>query len=129
MATAIVHPEVFRFDSPYSAALRIGSLIFISGAIPLDATGKLVGENDPDAQTRQVLLNIRRLLEAAGAGVEHLAQLTFYLADLSQWRATADARREFFVEPYPATTTVEVARLVNTDWLIEIDAIAVVPDN
>jgi 2-iminobutanoate/2-iminopropanoate deaminase len=129
MATAIAHPEVFRFDSPYSAALHVGSLVFVSGAIPIDGDGNLVGPNDPDAQIRQVLLNIRRLLESAGASVGNLAQVTFYLADMTQWRATAEARREFFVEPYPATTTVEVARLVNTDWLIEIDAIAVLPDD
>ena len=125
MRTALSHPDVYKFDSPYSAALRVGDLIFVSGAIPLDADGNLVGTGDPAAQARQALLNIQRLLGTEGAGFQDVAQLTFYLADMSHWKATGPARAEFLSEPYPATTTLEVSRLVSTDWLIEIEAIAV----
>jgi reactive intermediate/imine deaminase len=128
VAIAITHPEVHRFDAPYSAALRIGNMLFVSGTVAVDARGRLVGAGDLAAQTRQTLLNIRRLLEAAGAGYEHVAQLTYYLADISQWSTVSAVRREFLVEPYPAGTAVEVSRLVNTDWLVEIEAIAVLPD-
>jgi reactive intermediate/imine deaminase len=129
MTTAITHPAVHRFEAPYSAALRAGQLLFVSGTVAVDADGKLVGAGDLVAQTRQALLNVRRLLEAAGGGFEHVAQLTYYLADISQWAAAGPVRREFLSEPYPAGTAVEVSRLVNTDWLIEIDAIAVLPDD
>jgi len=128
MATAITHPEVHRFNAPYSSALRIGQLLFVSGTVAVDAEGQLVGAGDLAAQTRQVFLNIQRLLEAAGAGFEHVAQLTYYLADISRWVDASTVRLEFLSEPFPASTAVEVTRLVSTDWLIEIEAIAVLPD-
>jgi enamine deaminase RidA (YjgF/YER057c/UK114 family) len=75
MATSISHPDVFRFNSPYSTALRAGPMIFVGGTVPADAEGNVVGVGDAAAQTRQVFLNIQRLLEAAGAGLEHLVQV------------------------------------------------------
>jgi reactive intermediate/imine deaminase len=128
MATEITHSKVHKFDAPYSGALRVGQLLFVSGTVAVDAEGKLVGAGDLAAQTRQVFLNIRRLLEASGAGFEHVAQLTYYLADISRWPDVSGVRREFLSEPYPAGSAVEVSRLVNTDWLIEIEAIAVLPE-
>jgi reactive intermediate/imine deaminase len=128
VGTAVSHPDVYKFDSPYSAARRMGRMLFISGAIPLDAEGKLVGAGDAAAQTRQVLLNIQRLLAAAGGGFEHVAQLTYYLADMSDWPAMRGPRDEFLVEPYPAASTLEVSRLVSSEWLIEIEAIAILPE-
>ena len=127
MATAVTHDEVHRFDAPYSPALRMGPLLFVSGTVAVDRDGQLVGPGDLAAQTRQVFLNIERLLEAAGAGFEHVGQLTYYLADIARWAEVGAVRREFLAEPYPAGTAVEVSRLVGTDWLIEIEAIAVLP--
>jgi reactive intermediate/imine deaminase len=124
---AITHPQVHKFDAPYSAALRAGNLLFISGTVAVDENGELVGRGDLAAQTRQTLLNIERLLEAGGAGWSDVAQLTFYLADISRWWEVSGVRREFLSEPYPSGSAVEVARLVNTDWLIEIEALAVLP--
>lgn len=125
MAVAITHPRVHTFDAPYSAALRVGNLLFVSGTVAVDENGQLVGRADLAAQTRQTLLNIERLLEASDAGWENVAQLTYYLADISQWAAVGAVRREFLSEPYPAGTAVEVSRLVDTEWLIEIEALAV----
>jgi enamine deaminase RidA (YjgF/YER057c/UK114 family) len=116
MATAVTHDEVHRFDAPYSPALRMGPLLFVSGTVAVDRDGQLVGPGDLAAQ-----------LEAAGAGFEHVGQLTYYLADISRWAEVGAVRREFLAEPYPAGTAVEVSRLVGTDWLIEIEAIAVLP--
>src|SRR5207244_4348962 len=76
---------VHSFDAPDSAALRVGQLVFVSGSVSVDADGNLVGAGDLAAQTRQTLANIGRLLEAAGCGWEHVAQLTYYLSDISQW--------------------------------------------
>jgi reactive intermediate/imine deaminase len=127
MATAVTHDDVHRFDAPYSPALRMGQLLFVSGTVAVDSGGKLVGPGDLAAQTRQVFVNIERLLEAAGAGFEHVAQLTYYLADITRWPEASAVRREFLAEPFPAGTAVEVSRLVDGDWLIEIEAIAVLP--
>jgi enamine deaminase RidA (YjgF/YER057c/UK114 family) len=100
MATAVTHDEVHRFDAPYSPALRIGPLLFVSGTVAVDRDGQLVGPGDLAAQTRQVFLNIERLLEAAGAGFEHVGQLTYYLADIARWAEVGAVRREFLAEPY-----------------------------
>ena len=127
MNTTVSHPAVHAFDAPYSGALRAGQLYFVSGTVAVDEQGALVGAGDLAAQTRQVFVNIQRLLEAAGVGFQHVAQLTYYLADISQWRSVDSVRREFLVEPYPASTAVEISRLVNTDWLIEVEALAVLP--
>jgi reactive intermediate/imine deaminase len=128
MPSAVTHSAVHRFDAPYSAALQVGQLLFVSGTVAVDADGKLVGPGDLAAQTRQTLQNIGHLLAAAGAGFEHVAQLTYYLADIGKWGSVSAVRREFLSEPYPAGTAVEVSRLVDSEWLIEIEAIAVLPN-
>ena len=93
MNTAVTHPAVHRFDAPYSGALRAGQLLFVAGTVAVDENGQLVGRADLAAQTRQVFVNIQRLLEAAGAGFQHVAQLTYYLADISQWSSVSGVRR------------------------------------
>jgi 2-iminobutanoate/2-iminopropanoate deaminase len=108
---------------PYSAALRAGSLVFISGQIPLDpATGRIV-EGDVAAQTRRVLDNIAALLDAAALGLGDVVRTTIYLADMNDFAAVNEVYRTYFSEPYPARSTVQAARLPR-DARIEIDAIA-----
>ena len=108
---------------PYSAALRVGGLLFISGQVPVDPdTGALV-EGDIAAQTRQVLRNIGVLLDAAGLSYADVARTTVFLADMDDFAAMNEAYRAFFPEPYPARSTVQAARLPR-DARIEIDAIA-----
>jgi 2-iminobutanoate/2-iminopropanoate deaminase len=108
---------------PYSPALRAGSLLFVSGQIPLDpATGALV-EGDIRVQTTRVLDNLGELLRA-GADFSHVARTTIFLADLSDFAAVNEIYASYFSEPYPARATVEVARLPR-DVRVEIDAVAV----
>jgi 2-iminobutanoate/2-iminopropanoate deaminase len=108
---------------PYSAALRVGGLLFISGQVPVDPeTGALV-EGDIAAQTRQVLRNIGVLLDAAGLSYADVARTTVFLADMDDFEAMNEAYRAFFTEPYPSRSTVQAARLPR-DARIEIDAIA-----
>lgn len=108
---------------PYSAALRAGQLLFVSGQVPFDpATGAMVG-GDIAAQTRRVLQNIGALLESAGLGYGAVVRTTVFLADMNDFTAMNDAYREFFSEPYPARSTVQAARLPR-DARIEIDAVA-----
>ena len=127
MREAVTHPDVHVFDAPYSGALRDGNLLFIAGTVAVDETGTLVGEGDLVAQTRQVFRNIEKLLAAGGAGWEHVARMTYFLTDVTGWAAASPVRREFLREPFPAATAVEVSRLVRPEWLIEIEAVAVLP--
>ena len=109
---------------PYSPALRVGNLLFLSGQIPLDpATGQLV-EGDIRAQTTRVLNNMGGLLKAGGASFADVARTTIFLTDMSDFAVVNEIYATFFSEPYPARATVQVARLPK-DVRVEIDAIAV----
>jgi len=111
---------------PYSPAVRTGHLLFISGQIPIDpATGALVG-GDIRTQIDRVMRNLQALLEAAGAGFEHVVRTTVFLADLDDFAAMNECYAKFVGDPPPARSTVQVARLPR-DARVEIDAIAVVP--
>lgn len=127
MHEVITHPSVFAFDAPYSGALRVGDTVLISGTVAVDAQGQLVGPGDLAAQTRQVYENIGLLLNAAGGGFEHVVRMNYYLADIERWPEVSPIRKEYLVAPYPASTAVEVTRLVRTEWLIEIEAEAIIP--
>jgi 2-iminobutanoate/2-iminopropanoate deaminase len=108
---------------PYSSALKAGSLLFVSGQVPLDpATGVMV-EGDIALQTKRVLDNIGALLQAAGLSFDAVVRTTVFLADLNDFAAMNDVYRTFFSEPFPARSTVQVARLPR-DARIEIDVIA-----
>jgi 2-iminobutanoate/2-iminopropanoate deaminase len=108
---------------PYSAALRVGQLLFVSGQVPVDpGTGELI-RGDIEAQTRQVLTNVGTLLEAAGLTHAAVVRTTVFLADMNDFAAMNGAYAEFFTEPYPARSTVQAARLPR-DARLEIDVIA-----
>ena len=120
---AITSPQAPKAIGPYSAALRAGQLLFISGQVPFDpATGTLV-DGDIAAQTRRVLQNIGALLDAGGLSYDAVVRTTVFLADMNDFAAMNDVYRTFFTEPYPARSTVQAARLPR-DARIEIDVIA-----
>lgn len=112
---------------PYSQAVEHAGWIFCSGQIPLDpASGKLLGGDAP-AQARQVLENLRAVLEAAGAGLEDVVRTTLYLIDLGAFQRVNAVYAEYFAgEPQPARVTLQVAALP-LGALVEIDAIALRP--
>lgn len=111
---------------PYSQAVRVGNLVFCSGQIALDAkSGQLVAPDDVVAQTRQVLANLRAVLEAAGAGMAQVVKTTIFLVDLGDFAAVNKVYGESFSSAPPARATVEVSRLPR-DARVEIEAIAVV---
>jgi 2-iminobutanoate/2-iminopropanoate deaminase len=110
---------------PYSPALRVGNLLFLSGQIPLDPSSGQLIEGDIRAQTRQVMQNMGELLRAGGADFSHVARTTIFLADMNDFATVNDIYASYFTEPYPARATVQVARLPK-DVRVEIDAIAVV---
>lgn len=113
---------------PYSNVVTTGPgrLVFVAGQIAFDANGELVGAGDIAAQTRQVMENIRLALEAAGATFGDVVRVVNYITDVSLFGEMAAVRKEYLVEPYPASTLVEVSALLFPDVLIEIEAIAVV---
>lgn len=111
---------------PYSQAVRSGGFIFVSGQIALDpATGQLV-EGSVEAQVRQVLSNLKAILEAAGSGLEHVVKTTIFLRSMDDFAAVNRVYAEFFPEPAPARSTVAVAALPR-GAAVEIEAIAVDP--
>ena len=106
-----------------------GKTIYISGQVALDANRKLIGQNDLRLQTQQVFTNLKTALEAVGADFNHVVKLNFYLLDISQIQVVREVRDQFLnTHSPPASTAVEVRRLVMEDWLIEVDASAVIPD-
>ncbi len=107
---------------PYSQAIRTGELIFTAGQIPLRADGTL-NDGGIQAQTRQVLENLRAVLEAAGSGLERVVKCTVFLADMNDFAAMNEVYGQFFADTPPARSAVEVARLPK-DARIEIECVA-----
>jgi 2-iminobutanoate/2-iminopropanoate deaminase len=120
---AVTTPRAPAAIGPYSQAVRAGTLLFVSGQVPLDpATGTLV-PGGIEEQTRQVLRNLQAILEAAGTSFDAVARTTVYLTDLSDFAAMNAVYATFVREPFPARATVQVARLPK-DARVEIDMIA-----
>jgi enamine deaminase RidA (YjgF/YER057c/UK114 family) len=117
-------PERYTF----SPALRVGQLVFISGTTATDERGQLVAPGDIVGQTRYIYEKLARLLAAAGGGLEHVVETTEYITTTENYRGTAAVRREVFRPPYPTATGVIVAGLLREGALIEISAVAVMPD-
>jgi reactive intermediate/imine deaminase len=118
-------------DAPrYSQAVVVegGTLVFVSGQIAYDAQRRVVGKGDMRAQTRQVFENLKAVLADAGTDLAHVVRLNAYLTDLSQLDAHREVRKEYLDGSNPpASTLVGVARLVDPDLLLEVEAVAVVP--
>ena len=109
---------------PYSPALKVGNMLFLSGSIPLDpASGQLV-EGGIKEQTTRVMENIKGLLAAAGADFNHVVRTTVFMVDLGEFAAMNEIYASYFTAPYPARSTVQVVKLPR-DVRVEIDVIAV----
>ncbi len=128
--------EVIRSDKlskpigVFSQAVKVpakGELIFVSGLTARDPSGNVVGRGDVRAQTRQILENLRAVLVETGATLEDVVKVTVFIRNMERdFKSIHEVRAEFFKNNPPASTMVEVSRLVEPDHLIEIEAIAVV---
>ena len=113
--------------SHYTDAVRADDLLFVSGCVPVDEEGRLVGGDDVVAQARQVFRNIGAVLAAAGAEPADVVKVTLFLTDIDDRPAINPARQEFFGDARPASTLVEVTRLAVPGAKIEVEAVAVLP--
>lgn len=109
----------------YSRAVRVGKVVHVSGTTATDAEGKVVGIGDPTAQTRQALNNLRRALESVGAKLEDVVRTRIYVTDISRWEDVGRVHGSFFSGIRPATTMVEVRKLVSPEMVVEIEAEAI----
>ena len=114
---------------PYAISLgiRLGDLVFVSGQASVDEMGRTVGAGDFDAQGQQVFANLAKVLQQAGSGLEHVVKVTIFVTDMAVIDKVVQLRREHFTPPYPADTIAQVQSLADPEWMIEMEAIAVVP--
>jgi 2-iminobutanoate/2-iminopropanoate deaminase len=113
--------------SHYTDAVRAGNLLFVSGCVSVDADGNVVGVGDVVVQARQVFANIGLCLAAAGASFADVVKVTTFLTDIDDRAPINAVRQEVFGDARPASTLVEVSALVLPEFLIEVEAVAVVP--
>jgi 2-iminobutanoate/2-iminopropanoate deaminase len=122
---------VFASRRPFSNGVRAGDHLYVAGQLPVDGEGRTVGAGDVRAQARQVLDNLRRIVEAAGGSLADVVKTTVYLIDMADHGPVNEVYQEFFPAAFPARTTVQVAALApamagaGSPFLVEIDAVAV----
>ena len=112
----------------WSQALQTNNLLFIAGQVGLNAKGKLVGKGDAEAQARQVFRNIENLVKAAGGTMDDVVQITVYVTDIRHAEKVRNARGAFFRDDPPTSTLLVISGLASEDLLVEINAIAVLPE-
>jgi len=120
--------------SPYepkvgiSRAVRVGSVVTVSGTAPLGVDGTTVGKGDASMQARRCLQIIAAALDAAGASLRHVVRTRTLLTRIDDWQAVAAVHGEFFGDIRPANTIMQVTRFIDPDWLVEFEADAVIDD-
>ena len=129
--TQIVSPKLRQPSGHFSQATTIaarGRLVFISGMTARRADGTVAGIGDIEAQTRQVCENIKAAVEQAGGSMDDICRVDVYVRNMEHFDKIHEVRREYFNAPAPASTMVEVSKMTSPDYLIEINAIAVIGD-
>ena len=123
-----LHQRALKGHTLYSHVVVASgqSLVFIAGQLARDKDGNIVGKGDMGAQIRQVGENLRVALEAAGVGLKDLVKTTTYVTDIDEFFKHPEIRHEIFGQSLPTSTTVEVRRLSHPDFMVEIEALAVI---
>ena len=125
MRQAVSTPSAPKAIGPYSQAIRAGSLLFVSGQVPIDPASGQIINGDIAAQTHRVFQNIGEILKAGGASFDHVVRTTVFLADMNDFTVMNEVYARYFSANKPARATVQAARLPR-DAKVEIDCIAVV---
>lgn len=110
----------------FSRAVRVRNIVSVSGTAPIGPDRKTVGPGDPSAQARRCLEIIRSALESAGSSLSDVVRTRIYLTRISDWEKVGEVHGEFFRNVRPASTMIQVAGLIDPEWLVEIEADAVV---
>ncbi len=126
MLKKIITPDNLHRPFGYSHAIQVDQTLYISGQIPLDMELKSVGEGDIAAQTDKIYENMQKVLEDAGGSMQNIVMLNIFCTDLDAYdKHTRPIRKKYFGDYYPATTAVEIKRLYRPEYMIEIEAVAV----
>ena len=113
----------------YSRAVKMGPWVEVTGTVAVDDTGKVVGKNDMYTQARYALEKIERILDEAGASLSDVVRTRIFVTDISQWEAVGRAHSEMLGKVKPATTMVEVSKLISPEYLVEIEARAYIQED
>ncbi len=110
----------------YSRAVRIGNTIEVTGTVAVDENSNLVGGNSAYEQTKFIIEKIQKVLEQAGGSLQDVVRTRIFVTDISRWEEYGKAHGEFFKDIKPCTTMVEVSKLISPEYLVEIEATAVI---
>ena len=120
-----INPQGMTQPTSYSHVVRVDNQLFIAGQVAVDGGGNLVGQGDMTSQVRQVLENLESVLASQGADFSNIVKINIFTVDIEAFRLSGDVRREFFQGYPPASTLVQIERLARPEFLVEIEAIAV----
>jgi enamine deaminase RidA (YjgF/YER057c/UK114 family) len=119
----------YELKAGFSRAVRAGASVTVAGTAPLGPDGRTVGRDDPAAQARRCIEIIAAALEAAGASLRQVVRTRIFLTRIDDWQAVASVHGECFRDIRPACTVVQVVRLIDPEWLVEIEADAVLEEH
>lgn len=121
-----IAPPAARYSHSVRVEMGEAAIIYVSGQVPVDPDNNLVGRGDVGAQTEAVFENIRKILEDAGAGMGDVVKITTYLASMEEFEKVSAVRGRVFPGEPPASSSVMVSQLLDPEWLVEIEAVAIV---
>jgi len=116
-------------DNDLCQAVRAGNTVYVRGQVGTDYDGELIGKGDPGAQAEQAMKNVKQLLEEAGSDMSHVVKTTTYITDARFREAVYKETGSWFKGVFPISTGLVVVGLAQPEWLMEIDVIAVIPDD
>jgi len=112
----------------YSRAVRVGNIIEVTGTVAVDENNQLVGKDDAYAQTKFIIEKIERVLKSAGSSLKDIVRTRMFVTDISRWEEYGKAHGEFFGQIKPCTSMIEVKGLIAPEYLIEIEATAIISE-